>query len=231
MIRRGFTLIELLVVIAIIAILAAILFPVFISAKEKARAAQCLSGSRQLGSAMMLYVQDSGETFPTGFRWVNGPPWGYQVVLAKPGKTASGYCYWALKKYVKSVAILECPSDLSPRIAPGFCSFAYNSIYLSGMLPNWDVVRLPAKTGEIGHPSATVMFGENRPRLGWGINDGARTDHCYPPVYKVNGVAQYEDWTADRHNGGLNVTFADGHAKWMSKHGPLGNNDDLWDLK
>ena len=62
--RRGFTLIELLVVIAIIAILAAILFPVFAQAREKARNAACLSNCKQLGTAVMLYVQDYDEVYP-----------------------------------------------------------------------------------------------------------------------------------------------------------------------
>src|SRR5689334_10975610 len=61
---RGFTLIELLVVIAIIAILAAILFPVFAQAREKARQSVCLSNQKQIGTAIMLYVQDYGETYP-----------------------------------------------------------------------------------------------------------------------------------------------------------------------
>src|SRR5437899_12340722 len=61
---KAFTLIELLVVIAIIAILAAILFPVFAQAREKARQASCLSNQKQIGTAIMMYVQDYGETYP-----------------------------------------------------------------------------------------------------------------------------------------------------------------------
>ncbi|NLO06641.1 MAG: DUF1559 domain-containing protein [candidate division WS1 bacterium] len=77
---RGFTLIELLVVIAIIAILAAILFPVFARAREKARQASCLSNAKQIGLAMLMYVQDYDEMFPdryyatgvTDIVWPNG---------------------------------------------------------------------------------------------------------------------------------------------------------------
>src|SRR5689334_14563129 len=67
--RNAFTLIELLVVIAIIAILAAILFPVFAQAREKARAISCLSNTKQLGLAVMMYVQDYDETYPWAYFW------------------------------------------------------------------------------------------------------------------------------------------------------------------
>jgi len=78
----GFTLIELLIVIAIIAILAAILFPVFAQAREKARATTCLSNSKQMGLAMMMYAQDYDEAYPQG--WYAGPPEAWWLTLIQP---------------------------------------------------------------------------------------------------------------------------------------------------
>src|ERR1051325_9939049 len=95
--KRGFTLIELLVVIAIIAILAAILFPVFARAREAARTSSCLSNTKQLGLAFMSYKQDYDET------WVCG--WGNN------GQPISGEWTMVLDPYIKNTQIFRCPSS------------------------------------------------------------------------------------------------------------------------
>ncbi len=108
--QKGFTLIELLVVIAIIAILAAILFPVFARAREKARAAACLSNCKQIGLALMMYAGDYDERLPCGLVGTGGgnnPWWG----IGWAGQT---------NPYLKSVGILKCPNDTNnPTVANG----------------------------------------------------------------------------------------------------------------
>src|SRR5947209_14561332 len=95
--HRGFTLIELLVVIAIIAILAAILFPVFAQAREKARQTTCLSNNKQIGLAMAMYVQDYDSTFPLN-----------QKDGALPGTDFPNY-YDGLSPYMKNQGLWLCP--------------------------------------------------------------------------------------------------------------------------
>src|ERR1700729_3180729 len=92
--NKGFTLIELLVVIAIIAILAAILFPVFAKAREKARQTACLSNEKQMGTAVMMYVQDYDEHMPSVWDTNTGLTWADEIY-----------------PYVKSLGVFVCPSN------------------------------------------------------------------------------------------------------------------------
>lgn len=121
--RRGFTLIELLVVIAIIAILAAILFPVFASAREKAKQIACTSNVKQIGLAWLQYVQDYDERYPprnsgvSQTQWVSqsGPaPGPFPCKPCRPKNAATGVPYnpavYAMP-YVKNQNLFHCPSD------------------------------------------------------------------------------------------------------------------------
>ncbi|HEX5322149.1 MAG TPA: DUF1559 domain-containing protein [Capsulimonadaceae bacterium] len=135
---KGFTLIELLVVIAIIAILAAILFPVFAKAREKARQASCESNERQVGLSILQYIQDFDEHFPVGFQTDNGIGWAGSV-----------------QNYVKSAGVFKCPDDATQSISgTNFSadSYAMNSNLVGG-----------GNTGalaSLGAPASSVMVVE-----------------------------------------------------------------------
>jgi prepilin-type N-terminal cleavage/methylation domain-containing protein/prepilin-type processing-associated H-X9-DG protein len=111
--RSGFTLIELLVVIAIIAILAAILFPVFAQAREAARKTSCLSNTKQIGLGVMMYVQDYDEMYPTNV-WGGAPVGTTDNVLGKDTITAVHWV-WQILPYIKNRQVFVCPSDPNPK--------------------------------------------------------------------------------------------------------------------
>lgn len=142
--RRGFTLIELLVVIAIIAILAAILFPVFAKAREKARQISCASNEKQIGLAILQYVQDNDEKFPDGVSNNN-------TFLI--GQGWAGQC----SAYAKSVGLFKCPDDATGTttnagISYYPVSYAFN-VNLSGG-------GATGSLASVGAPASTVMLCE-----------------------------------------------------------------------
>jgi prepilin-type N-terminal cleavage/methylation domain-containing protein/prepilin-type processing-associated H-X9-DG protein len=190
--RRGFTLIELLVVIAIIAILAAILFPVFSRAREKARQTNCLSNLKQLGLAFGMYMQDYDSAFPYAPGDWGGPPgagavggWVYCASFGNtPGPGYFDVTFGSLFPYVKNKQVYVCPND---RTGSG-CSYELNGS-LTGLLES-----------NVNSPSETLLL---IPEGTGGVdtaNDGYFNVALDMPAYN--------------HNGGTNLAFCDGHAKW-----------------
>ena len=221
--REGFTLIELLVVIAIIAILAAILFPVFAQAREKARAASCLSNNKQIALAFSMYKQDYDETYPPAV-----------------STDAAGNTLWwenGVTPYIKSTnvgGILTCPSAASR-------AWAYSM--------NWNMSG--ASDASAARPSDTILSADaaqdptlaskDKTSPAYGLPQaGPYFFYTYPtqgekywttaPVFKsVKGdpnativpAAEHNDDSKNsagemryRHNQGVNAAFADGHTKY-----------------
>jgi prepilin-type N-terminal cleavage/methylation domain-containing protein/prepilin-type processing-associated H-X9-DG protein len=197
--RKGFTLIELLVVIAIIAILAAILFPVFARAREKARQTSCLSNAKQIGLACSMYFQDYDEAL-------------LHYRHEEPGNT-SIYWWHIVDPYIKNSQIWVCPSHKSS--AHGY---GWNYRYLGWPGRGGTHSNAAAFLGEVTHPAETFMVGETR-----------RSVVIYPPESQ-SWVDNYVDRNAhDRHNGGANYAYVDGHAKWLtSSEGATVANFDKW---
>lgn len=200
--RRAFTLIELLVVIAIIAILAAILFPVFAQAREKARATACLSNLKQVGLALMMYVQDYDET---------NPPYNDGVANFNSAAvvTKTPNFLGVLTPYTKNKGIYYCPSvpDVTGAQA---CSASTVPDSCTSYLGNAAVIG--ASIAVIPNPADIVYtqelfnkrnFAFMRPRL---INGSYQWWH-FP-----RGIGTLENYTTVHMEGG-NVLFCDGHAK------------------
>jgi prepilin-type N-terminal cleavage/methylation domain-containing protein/prepilin-type processing-associated H-X9-DG protein len=204
----GFTLIELLVVIAIIAILAAILFPVFAMAREKARSSMCLSNQKQLGTAMMMYIQDYDERFPT---WLD------DVALDADHPNKKNTWVENLQPYSKNKKIWNCPSDdiNGEAKAEGqkLGSATQNSYWLNAYIFRWSghnsQVKSPypsAALAEINYPATTIVLCDGP------VNDG---QHVWPgPPHEWCGTAAWCINAETRHSQGINFSMADGHAHW-----------------
>ena len=211
--RRAFTLIELLVVIAIIAILAAILFPVFAKAREKARQTSCLSNSKQIALGMLMYCQDYDETLsyccsPTNRSYspnLDLLPWW------RPGRYASTDIRYdgLAMPYIKNRQLYVCPSynlDVNSYATPR------HLLQSSGGCNGQMIAKVPL-------PAEHVLMGDGAGSRGYcGTN---RATACTGRWGIGNGTQGHMD-IYQRHNGGTNFAFVDGHAKWQkAPTGPM----------
>ena len=241
---NAFTLIELLVVIAIIAILAAILFPVFARARENARRASCQSNLKQIGLGVMQYAQDFDETVPMGF--YSDPTKGTPAVS------------WvrALDPYIKEYNVFRCPANTKDPFEawsnPSYAFFAnqqylpsygwnFNYLFPSAYNGSSCATARPVKLAEIAKVSETVMTADTKnlgpddaplisyalesPAIqtapdvcnwfrGAGWGTGSSADN--PTAQGQPSGSGATGHFSPRHLEGGNVAFMDGHVKWMT---------------
>ncbi len=209
---NGFTLIELLVVIAIIAIMAAILFPVFARARENARRTSCLSNVKQIGLGTMMYVQDYDETYVRNSQCMGA--------LNPDTSCSTTQVYWdnLLEPYTKSTQVFLCPSSSST--APRNGNYGVNP----NIMVSYSATQ-PVKMAAVVAAANTYMildYGTYRALMTY--IDNPTSNSYLPGVGEIKGLtpatctattAYQGDCMSGRHFNGVNVAFADGHAKWL----------------
>jgi prepilin-type N-terminal cleavage/methylation domain-containing protein/prepilin-type processing-associated H-X9-DG protein len=236
--QRAFTLIELLVVIAIIAILAAILFPVFARAREAARATACKSNLKQIITAATMYSQDYDE---------------YIIASCMGTSCAAGYWVQHIQPYIKNAGVMKCPSTTGYDPNDGVNS-GYGHHH--GMF-GWAGTGIRAMA-DVQSPAETILFADrgtddlNRNGgIDWTKYE-ANPDQDYPANIGPGNVLRFYPQSPGgtspccqtqtivaRHSGLCNIAFLDGHVKamkpsqvWISNASGLkGTARDMWDLK
>ena len=195
--RKGFTLIELFVVFAIIAILAAILFPVFAKAREKARQASCTSNLKQIALALRMYAQDYDET----------------NLKRRPGGTAPTYQFWygLIQPYIKNTQVNQCPSY---PWNGGWCASCDpcrpNNTRSYDMCNNGTLANMSTgpRDAQVAYPAQTICVFE-----AWCEYEASPIVNTYSVGNWLRGYPG--DIRVWRHNDGINAAYADGHVKWV----------------
>jgi prepilin-type N-terminal cleavage/methylation domain-containing protein/prepilin-type processing-associated H-X9-DG protein len=210
--RRGFTLIELLVVIAIIAILAAILFPVFARAREKARQASCQSNQKQIALAVLMYVQDWDEKFPCTPYWECGRPNNFP-------KTRWYVCAYP---YIKNDQLFHCPTDGADGgwdypDPPFNAGVNWGAVDISYGMGRWadctdsdPYEKSGFSIGRYQYPSNCLLAADSTHRDD-GCSSAEKIAFAGGPCGPGCNPRSDQD---TRHNGGSNMAFIDGHVKW-----------------
>jgi prepilin-type N-terminal cleavage/methylation domain-containing protein/prepilin-type processing-associated H-X9-DG protein len=204
--RRAFTLIEMLVVIAIVAVLAALLFPVFSRAKEAAKKSSCLSNLHQLGTAAALYMGDADDRFPLGHAPVGDPLQDFTE-----GGDYESHQIDLLRPYVKNrkdEGVWRCPGDdtkLYESDREMRVSYSVNAWFEYGA------------SGTVVERPAEKVYNHESPdddHCHWWMLGRRSGSDPYLPLEAVPADKLAEQFAPLRHNGGSNFLFADWHAKW-----------------
>lgn len=214
---KGFTLIELLVVIAIIAILAAILFPVFARAREKARQTTCLSNVKQISLGFTMYMQDYDECLPQSYYYWHGGP---------------GLCIWTLYTYpyVRNWQLYICPSA-------GRSSYTYSHWFDPPTTPSTKLdyginCHLASPYHNQGYPLAMVKYPSQTILVADSGRAEETTTYNGSNSWELYNTYHVSRFIPARHNGGGNIGFVDGHAKWYTLQEAIGNDgvDFKWTI-
>lgn len=216
--QRAFTLIELLVVISIIAILAAILFPVFARARENARRSSCLSNLKQIGMGVMIYKQDYDGYFPLPAR--------SDSTTADPSRYDSDYLFWPnfVYPYIKNLQVLRCPSQPVDKSATSLDAGNYgaNDLVIANpavfpKAPFSDaILQNPAQTYLIMDAGTYLISASHPASPSSSKSYLPGTGQLGIPVWSSLEARYKDDFMSGRHFGGVNMAFADGHVKWLS---------------
>jgi prepilin-type N-terminal cleavage/methylation domain-containing protein/prepilin-type processing-associated H-X9-DG protein len=216
--KKGFTLIELLMVVGIVALMAAIIIPAFLAAREKARQNSCLSNLRQLGMAISSYCSDNDGSYP---------PY-HSGEFRRDGNQTKGLIWLELITPYKGKTLLSCPDTLRPGrmtglVTPLLTGYAYNTfIGFRAMTSNRPIPETGVKAqhdAAIPFPSLTAIVADARAGIiALPAPDILRGESFAKTVFFVNSFrseidAQPLAW--HRHSGGANYLFADNHTKWL----------------